>query len=150
MPGLPDPRAASEDDRIVHASTVAVAGCAALIRGASGSGKSTLALEMIALGAVLVADDRTHLRRAGAAVLAEAPEAILGRIEARGVGLLAAPTAGPVPLTLVVDMDAGPPARLPEPRETEILGLSLPLVENPRAPHFPAALMLYLRHGWVE
>ncbi len=47
----------------LHASAVAVDGRGCLITGASASGKSTLALEMIALGAELVADDRVDVRR---------------------------------------------------------------------------------------
>ena len=36
-----------------------------MITGASGAGKSALALQLIALGAELVADDRTELWREG-------------------------------------------------------------------------------------
>jgi len=45
----------------IHATTVAVNGRGVMIRGASGSGKSALALQMIAMGAELVSDDRTSL-----------------------------------------------------------------------------------------
>ena len=46
----------------VHATCVAVNGKGVLIVGASGSGKSTLALQMLAMGAELVADDQVILR----------------------------------------------------------------------------------------
>ncbi|MEF9600929.1 HPr kinase/phosphatase C-terminal domain-containing protein, partial [Paracoccus sp. PXZ] len=73
---------------ILHASCIAHRGRGLLILGPSGAGKSTLALEMMAFGATLVADDRTILRREGGRIVADAPDSIRGRIEARGVGIL--------------------------------------------------------------
>ncbi|WP_324751529.1 HPr kinase/phosphatase C-terminal domain-containing protein [Roseovarius sp. Pro17] len=131
----------------LHATSVAVAGRAVLIRGASGSGKSALALQLIALGAVLVADDQTCLTRDGDNLMLDAPEAIRGQIEARGVGILNTPSAGPTPAALIVDMDASAAPRLPLDERTSVLGVSLPLVRGSGASHFPAALHLYLKHG---
>ena len=132
---------------MVHATTVAVSGRAALIRGRAGAGKSALALQLIALGAGLVADDRTSLRRVERQLIADAPPGIAGRIEARGVGLLMSPPVGPVPVSLIVDLDRSEPARLPPWHEDRIMGLTLPLIGNPQHAHFPAAILLYLRHG---
>ena len=81
------PQAAAQ----LHASAVAVEGRGCLITGAAGSGKSTLALEMVALGAELVADDRVDIRRSGKALLLSAPASIAGLVEARGVGILRLP-----------------------------------------------------------
>ena len=135
-------------EAVVHASCVARAGHAVLIRGASGTGKSALALQLLASGAVLVADDRVRLRRAGGRILAAAPTAIRGRIEARGLGLLHAPVPpAPQPLGLVIDMDTEETDRLPPRRVTEIMGLRLALVRKTSAAHFPAAVLLYLLHG---
>lgn len=134
----------------VHASCVAQAGRAVLIRGAAGSGKSGLALRLLALGADLVADDRTRLWRAGDRVMADAPDTIRGRIEARGMGLLCLPAAGPRPLALVVDLDRSGSERLPPLRETRIAGAALPLVHGSEHAHFPAAIALYLRYGVLE
>ncbi|MFB9148349.1 HPr kinase/phosphorylase [Roseovarius ramblicola] len=134
----------------VHASCVAQAGRAALIRGAAGSGKSGLALRLIALGADLVADDRTRLWRAGAQVMADAPATIRGRIEARGVGLLRLPAAGPCPLALAIDLDREETGRLPPLRETRVAGAALPLVHGSGHAHFPAAILLYLKFGVLE
>jgi len=53
------PRSDPTQENVLHASCVCLEGRAVLIRGASGSGKSGLALQLIALGAALVADDRT-------------------------------------------------------------------------------------------
>lgn len=82
----------------LHATTVAIEGRGLVILGPSGAGKSTLALELMATGAVLVADDRTDLARQGDALIASVPQALAGRIEARGIGILGAREYGPVPV----------------------------------------------------
>lgn len=105
---------------------------------------------MIALGAVLVADDRTRLIRSGNQLIAKAPHNIRGMIEARGIGLLGADTVSAVPVRLVVDLTNLETERLPPLRETEILGLSLPLVHKVESPAFPAALLQYLKGGRRE
>ena len=48
---------------ILHASCIDIDGRGILILGESGSGKSTLAIQLIALGASLVADDKTLMTR---------------------------------------------------------------------------------------
>ena len=135
------------DTLTIHATTVALKGCAVLIRGASGRGKSRLALEMIGQGALLVSDDRTVLWRAGDALMSDAPDAIRGQIEARGVGLLNAPHAGPCRVVLVADLDRIETERLPQPCVTEILGVELPVQGFSEMTCFSAALLLYLGHG---
>jgi len=67
---------------VLHATAVAVGGRGLLILGRSGAGKSSLALQLIALGARLVADDRTRVTLGPAGLVASPPEAIRGRIEA--------------------------------------------------------------------
>jgi HPr kinase/phosphorylase len=125
-------------------------GHGALIRGVSGSGKSGLALQLIALGASLVADDRTEAGRIPDGVGLTAPETLRGKIEARGIGLLPAPTVGFAKLTLVVDMDHTEDDRLPPWRQTTILGQSFPIVRKSEAAHFPAAILLYLQYGRAD
>ena len=120
-----------------------------MIIGASGAGKSGLALQLLALGAGLVADDRTRLWRAGDRVMADVPEAIKGQIEARGVGILATPAKGPVPLALVIDMDKVETKRLPPERSLRILDRELPLIRKVQTPCFPAAILLYLNGGRI-
>jgi len=132
---------------MLHASSVAVAERGVLIRGASGSGKSSLALQLIALGGVLIADDRTIAIRDGDCVTLDAPDTIRGRIEARGVGIIVAPNAGPTPAMLIVDMDGPAAPRLPLFQEDILLGLSLPVIRGSTAPHFPAAILLYIEYG---
>ena len=131
---------------VLHASAVAVAGRGLLIRGASGSGKSGLALQLMALGADLVADDRTVVTRRGGTLWLSAPDPIRGLIEARGLGLLRAASmeAG---LAAVLDLDVAETLRLPEERHVTLLGQDVPLLHNSASPHFSAALLLYLRTG---
>jgi HPr kinase/phosphorylase len=113
----------------VHGTCVAIDGEGVLLRGRPGSGKSDLALRLIDGGALLVADDQTELSRRGDAIAAAAPEAIAGRIEIRGVGILACPSVATAPLRLVVDLvGADEVERLPEAQNCRYLGRSVPLL----------------------
>ena len=113
----------------VHASCVSLAGRGVLLQGPSGAGKSDLALRLIDGGAVLVADDRVALRRAGDRVFAAAPPVLAGLLEARGLGILRLPHAGPTPLALIVDLDpARESERLPGARTRTLCGLALPFL----------------------
>lgn len=143
-PVAPAPRS---DPLIIHATCVAVQGRALLIQGASGSGKSGLALQLLAMGAGLVADDRVALRDTGSAILAEAPATIRGLIEARGLGLLRAEPQSPCAVAYLLDLDRVETARLPPPRSTRLMGQSVPLLFRVDALHFPAALFRLLADG---
>ena len=136
--------------QILHASCVAVDGRGLLILGPSGSGKSSLALHMLALGAALVADDRTEVTAEGGTLVARCPPPIRGLIEARGIGLLRAPVADRAPIAVVVDLAQAEDKRLPPRRRITILGCAVDLVLHAQNDHFPVALMLYLRHGRQE
>jgi len=118
--------------------------------GSSGSGKSALALQLIALGASLVADDRVKLTQTDTGIIADAPDAIAGFIEARGVGLLNAPFVHSTSVDLVVDMDTLEADRFPKSRTHKIGAFELPLVHKSDSAHFAPALMLYLSHGRKE
>lgn len=137
-------------EKVIHASCVAHRGRAALIRGASGSGKSGLALQLMAMGAELVADDRTRIRRDGGQLMADAPAPIRNRIEARGVGILAAPACRPQPVGVIVDLDVTETLRLPADHRQSLLGVELPAIRKSDMPHFPAAILLYLAHGRID
>lgn len=116
--------------QIIHASAVAFDGRAALILGASGAGKSTLALQLLALGAVLVGDDRVKIVPEGDQLFAEPAPNIAGMIEARGVGLLAAPVCARAAVQLVIDLDQEEPERLPPLRKHHNFGMPLDLVHG--------------------
>jgi HPr kinase/phosphorylase len=121
----------------VHGSAVLLGETGILIRGASASGKSALVLQLLAAEperARLVADDRVVLTAANGRLLADAPAAIAGLIELRGVGLLRRPFVAPVVIRLVVDLvPAESVPRLPEAADarTGIGGIVLPRLALP-------------------
>ena len=133
--------------QVLHATAVALEGRALLILGPSGAGKSSLALQLMALGAGLVSDDRTIITLRNGHPVAAALDAIRGRIEARGIGILVADPAPPCPVALVADLALAETERLPPPRHFDLLGVAIPLVHRIDSAHFPAALMQYLRGG---
>lgn len=137
------------EETILHASCVSLAGRSLLLTGPSGSGKSGLALQLLALGAGLVADDQVIVRRTGRALLATSPDAIRGLIEARGVGLLRAEPVASARLVAAVDLGQAETERLPPLRETLILGVRLPVFRKVDAAHFPAALLQFLKTGFL-
>ncbi len=132
---------------VLHASCVALDKSGVLILGASGAGKSSLALQLMALGADLVSDDRTCVRRESDGLLASAPATIKGLIEARGVGVLVADPCPVAHIRLVIDLDQEELDRLPPMRRYNLLGQTLPLLHNVKAAHFAAAILQYLKGG---
>ncbi len=134
----------------LHATAVAVDGRGCLITGASGSGKSTLALEMLALGAELVADDRVDIRKSAGALMLSAPAPIAGLIEARGVGILRLPARTEAPLALIVDLDAAEGERLPAARCRELLGTRCALVLGRGRVGLAALAFVLLRSGGLD
>ena len=117
-----------------------------LITGASGSGKSTLALQLIGLGATLIADDGVVASPRDGGLWLNSPDSIKGMIEARGLGLLACECT-PAWARAVVTLDEVETDRLPETRETVIKGIRIPLLRKVESPAFPAMLKLYLEGG---
>ena len=114
---------------MVHATCVAIGERAVLLCGPSGSGKSDLALRLIDGGAQLVADDQVVLRAEGGRIVARAPEALAGRMEVRGIGIVAVAHIAAAPLALVVDLVAAAAVeRMPEPARRSFLDIALPLV----------------------
>lgn len=132
---------------ILHASCVAYAGHAVLILGASGQGKSALSLDLMSRGATLVSDDRVLLYLSQGKLWADAPKAIQGRIEARGVGILNAEASGPCPVSLVVDLNEKEVDRLPKHYTFSRFGVTVPLLFRVPYPHFAPALLQFLSQG---
>lgn len=139
---------------VIHASCVAVDGRGLLILGPSGAGKSALALQLMALGADLVADDRVEISVSPevsddsptqARLLARSPAPLAGLIEARGVGILQAPFLNQAEITLVVDLSQPETDRLPPRRHATLLGVQLPLVLKGTDLHFHASVLCYLK-----
>jgi HPr kinase/phosphorylase len=87
-----------------------------LILGESGAGKSDLALRLIAIGAMLVADDRCDLFVSSDALRAGVPRSLAGMLEIRGVGIIHLPWQPDARIALAVRLaDPRVIARLPEP-----------------------------------
>ncbi|HHS94572.1 MAG TPA: serine kinase [Rhodobacterales bacterium] len=121
-----------------------------MIEGPSGSGKSALALQLIALGARLIADDRTRLVLRGGAPWTLAPERHAGLIEARGVGLIRTSHISGGLLALTVEMGTQETERLPQRRSTMVLGCEIVQLQRVDAPHFPSAILAVLKGGIAQ
>ncbi|MFD1950589.1 HPr kinase/phosphorylase [Sphingomonas arantia] len=111
----------------VHATAVARDGRAVLLFGQSGAGKSDLALRLIDRGWVLVSDDYTVVRRTGAVAIATPPATIAGRMEVRGIGIVAMPHVASVPVALLCDLGEAV-VRMPDAAERSIAGVMLPCI----------------------
>lgn len=118
-----------------------------MILGPSGAGKSALALQLMALGAQLVADDRTVLHQDGPDIWASSPDSIRGMIEARGIGILTAQPCTRARVHLVVDLARSETDRLPPLRHYSLFDQQRPLLYRVAAAHFPAAIIQFLKGG---
>ena len=118
---MPAPALSSE---LLHATTVAIGERAVVIEGRAGTGKSDLALRLIDRGAVLVADDQTLLVREGDRLLARCPPTIRGRMEVRGLGIVAVPYVEDVAIALLVRL-GNEDQRMPERRARRIAGVAV-------------------------
>ncbi len=130
MTDIPSP----STSELVHASCVALSNDAILIMGPSGSGKSDLSLRLIDRGAALVSDDYTLLevRDGEEGLIASPPETIAGKMEVRGLGILALPWRDHARVRLIITLRSGddpPLERLPLTRELQTLcGQEIPVV----------------------
>lgn len=134
----------------IHGSAVELAGRAVVITGLAGSGKSTLCLEMIALGATLIADDRVDLTRRDDDIFASAPDTITGLIEARGVGLIRMDTVHDIPVAWIVDLDETEIDRMPHQRTRPLLEVRYPVIFGKNRVGLAAILINLLRFGRCE
>lgn len=121
----------------VHATCVAIGVRGVLLTGPSGAGKSDLAMRLIDRGAVLVADDYTLLSQEDGVLIARSPATIAGRMEVRGIGIVARPSLAAVPVALSVVL-ASEDERMPEARTIVLDGVTLPEITiDPRWPSAP-------------
>ena len=86
----------------IHASCVVAGNGGVLILGNTGQGKSDLALRLIDRGAKLVADDRCDIWPERGRLWCRPPEALAGKLEVRGIGIVEKPWTAPAPLALAV------------------------------------------------
>ncbi|HEX8663654.1 MAG TPA: serine/threonine protein kinase [Beijerinckiaceae bacterium] len=118
----------------IHATCVVIGEAGVLIRGPSGSGKSHLARELLAAAEAagrftrLVSDDRTAVDARHGRLVARSVAAIEGRIEIRGVGIVARPFEDAAVVRLVVDCGETLGERHPgeSERTAEVEGVRLP------------------------
>lgn len=132
---------------LVRASCVALDGRGVLLRGASGSGKSSVALQMIGMGATLVADDQVLVDVLDGQLVAHAPKTLTGLIEVRGIGIARLSHTPFAALCLVVDLDTEQPERLPDPATVMIADQPLPLIAGANRPYLASELIAFLRAG---
>lgn len=147
-------------EKIIHATCVAVGGTGVLLLGSPGSGKSDLALRLIdtpglsigatLLQAQLVADDQVKLTRVEDHLEAQAPEALAGLLEIRGLGLVRVAHRASNRIDLAVRLRPhGKIERMPELAEARhtLLGVSIHLVEiDPAATSAPARVRAAVHH----
>ena len=143
------------DEKLFHATTIALGEVAAMIVGPPGIGKSDLALRCLMMPAgpmsgdvaKLVSDDQTLLRLDGGQLIASAPLTISGKLEVRGLGILEVVPQAFAKVALVVALDGGVPERLPKRplATTQVMGVEVSrLALSPFEMSAPAKLLLAL------
>ena len=126
-----------------HGVLLEVFGVGVLITGESGIGKSECALELIKRGHQLVADDVVDISRVGSKLVGESPEMVRDFMELRGIGIVDIKSIfgiGAVlrrkTINIVIHLEIWSPDKDYDrlgtrEQTTEILGVSLPLIEMP-------------------
>jgi len=149
------------EEALIHGTCLALGDDGVLLLGAPGSGKSDLALRLIdAAGmglsgvariARLVADDQVAIRRAEGRLIASAPQALAGKLEIRGIGIVDIAPQANAALRLAVRLTpAAEIERLPDLAQArmEILGIAIPLVLiDPEKASAPARIRAALDHS---
>lgn len=148
------------EEALIHGSVVAIGGIGVLLMGEPGAGKSDLALRLIdhlgsgisgqTRGAELVADDQVLVRKGALHLMASAPAALFGKLEIRGLGIVAVPALFSAPLRLAVRLTpAADIERMPDLAASvmDILSHSLPLILiDPQSASAPARIRAALDH----
>lgn len=132
----------------LHATCVSLEGRGLLIIGSSGAGKSRLALELMALGAELVADDQCYVTSNELGVVASRPYSLPQAIEVRGIGLMAAHCVETSLVSAVLDLDVIAQERLPHLQYIQMGDCNVPLLQLSKQTSMPAALFHFLKYGF--
>lgn len=130
---------------LIHATAVDVNGAGVLILGGSGAGKSDLALRLIADGALLVSDDQVNVTAESGGLRAAPAPNISGLVEARGIGILRAPTKASTWLRLAVDLVTDDLERMPPTSFWRLPGVEGPGLALLRLRAFEASAPVKLR-----
>lgn len=144
-----------------HGVLLDVFGVGVLITGESGIGKSECALELIKRGHQLVADDVVDISRVGSKLVGESPEMVRDFMELRGIGIVDIKSIfgiGAVlrrkTINIVIHLEIWSPDKDYDrlgtrEQTTEILGVSLPLIEMPvRSGRNLAIIMEIAARNW--
>ncbi|MEM7461778.1 MAG: HPr kinase/phosphatase C-terminal domain-containing protein [Pseudomonadota bacterium] len=122
-----------------HCSVVEIAGTGVLIEGSSGTGKTSVALGLLeasrnrGLDCAFVCDDQAKLSVAAGKINASAPETISGLVELHGYGITEIEYKPNCTVELVARLvKESDVERMPDPCETDLLGVNLPLLKLPR------------------
>ena len=114
----------------LHGTCVEVKGKGVLITGNPGAGKSALALQLMDRGALFISDDQTVLSQETGEIVIQAPLALKGLMEVRGVGICQFPCQEKSFLRLFVEIcDSIDVERLPEPSFVEYYGIRVPYLK---------------------
>ena len=144
-----------------HGVLLDVFGVGVLITGESGIGKSECALELIKRGHQLVADDVVDISRVGSKLVGESPEMVRDFMELRGIGIMDIKSIfgiGAVlrrkTINIVIHLEIWSADKDYDrlgtrEQTTEILGVSLPLIEMPvRSGRNLAIIMEIAARNW--
>lgn len=121
-----------------HCCVVEIKGRGILIEGRPGSGKTSLAFGLLeragqlGLKAALVCDDQALLAARDDKLYATAPEAIAGKAELRGFGIVTVPHKAETHVHVVSRLTADKGIeRMPEAVTAKLVGIDVPLIEVP-------------------
>ena len=135
---------------LLHATGLCAYGRGLLVGGAAGSGKSTLALDMMALGASLISDDRVWIEKTSQGVQMCAPSAVAGKVEARGIGILQVEHTAQAPLNYCINLSSFGEQRLPIPKNVTFLDVQVQQFSGGGIHHLAASMMGLLRYGLAD
>jgi len=130
---------------LIHATVVDVSGAGVLILGGSAAGKSDLALRLIQDGALLVCDDQVDVTAMSGGLRAAPAPNISGLVEARGIGILRAPTKASTWLRLAVELVTADLERMPPASFWGLPGDARPEIALVRLRAFEASAPVKLR-----
>ena len=133
----------------IHATCILLGEAGLLLRGPSGSGKSSLARQLIDGAAIrgrfarLVSDDRVEVAAHHGRLVARAVRAIEGRMEVRGLGLIAVAHEPAAVVRYVIDCLEDDPPRWPESeQDTAILdGVTVRRIAGRVTPDFASLIL---------